>query len=216
MNNKQINPFANSSINAALLDKALDDLAEKKWSCVSGLLPREFVDALAQECQSLYDEGSFKAAGIGPQGQQSLQPQIRGDFIHWLQEPLSPLQTDFLQFLENLRQTLNGSLFLNLKRVEAHFAQYPPGGAYARHIDNPRRQGHRLITFILYLNPQWQSEHGGELALYDPENENQVLNTIAPRHGDFVLFCSDVFPHEVKKSSAWRRSLTGWFRNDAL
>jgi len=204
-------------IPAAILERIFADLGEKKWSCCSGLLPQEFVAALAQECQFIFEQGDFKTAGIGPQGQQSLQPQIRNDFIHWLlPSPARPVQIDFVKFLEELRQSLNQALFLNLKRVEAHFAQYPPGGAYAKHIDNPRRQGHRLITFILYLNPQWETSHGGELALYNPEDESTVIAKIAPRHGDFVLFCSDVFPHEVEKSSVLRRSLTGWFRNDAL
>lgn len=217
MNNKQINPFINTSLQQSTLEKILDDLADKKWSCSAELLPLEFVNSLAQECQFLFDQGEFKAASIGPQGQQSLQTQIRNDFIHWLSpSPTRPAQQEFLQFLEELRQALNSSLYLSLKRVEAHFAQYPPGGAYARHIDNPRRQGHRLITFILYLNPQWETSHGGNLALYNPEDESTVIAKIAPRHGDLVLFCSDVFPHEVEKSSALRRSLTGWFRNDAL
>ena len=43
---------------------------------------------------------------------------------------------------------------------------YPGAGArYVRHVDNPDRNG-RLLTALLYLNPDWQEGDGGELRVF--------------------------------------------------
>ena len=47
-------------------------------------------------------------------------------------------------------------------------AVYPAEGArYARHCDNPDRNG-RKMTVILYLNPGWEQRMGGNLHIFRP------------------------------------------------
>lgn len=193
-----------------------DDLATRNWAVATDIFPREFCEKLAHECHTLHQQGALSKASIGHASSRTLNAEIRGDFTLWLeQDSASPLQSEFLRQLEILRQKMNESFYLGLKRFEAHFALYPPGGGYDKHVDNHRGSGARRVTFILYLNAQWQKDHGGELSLFSPEDDQTLLTQVEPRLGTLVLFRSDLFPHQVEKSHSPRLSLTGWFRNDA-
>lgn len=194
-----------------------DELAAKNWACATNVFTIPFCQSLAQECHRLHAEGQLKKAAIGHGTTKATQAEIRGDFTLWLEEAhASPLQLQMISHLKNLQELLNRSFYLGLKRFEVHFALYPPGAGYDKHIDNHRGSGARKITFILYLNDHWQKGHGGELSFFEPEQEDQLITQIEPRLGTFVLFRSDLFPHQVEKSYQTRLSITGWLRDDAL
>lgn len=195
-----------------------DELAQKHWACATDLLPQELCRTLAQECQKLFEDGALQPAAIGHGSTKAQHSEVRGDYTRWLEPtaPASPSQVAFLDFLANLQRALNESFYLALKRYETHFALYPPGTGYDKHVDNHRGSGARKITFILYLNEDWHQGHGGELSIYEPENAQKLITRVEPRLGTFVLFRSELFPHEVEKSQKPRLSLTGWFRDDAL
>ena len=204
-------------INLSALDHLLEDLAKKNWAVSAEVFTPEFCRNLAQECQKLADQGQLHKASIGHGSSKTLNSEIRGDFTLWLEESTSSsLQQSFLAALEDIRQELNRFFFLGLKRVESHFALYPPKAGYDKHIDNHRGLNHRKITFVLYLNENWQKGDGGELSIYNPENDSEVITQVMPRLGTLILFRSEIFPHQVEKSTAPRMSLTGWFRDDAL
>ncbi|WP_374030628.1 2OG-Fe(II) oxygenase [Bdellovibrio bacteriovorus] len=205
-----------NQINLTNLDRMFDDLADHHWAVATEVFSQDFCQALAHECQNLHAAGALNKASIGHSATKTVNAEIRGDFTLWLEQDTgSDLQKQFLAQLEVLRQKLNENFYLGLQRFESHFALYPPGAGYDKHIDNHRGSGARRITFILYLNAHWQKGDGGELSLYSPEDENLLLAQVQPRLGTLVLFRSDLFPHQVEKSHSPRLSLTGWFRNDA-
>lgn len=194
----------------------LEDLTEKGWATATDVFSASLVRDLARECQTQHSQGKFQQAAIGRGVSKAAHREVRGDHTRWLEEDTaSGAEHIFLRHLRDISQTLNETFYLGLKRHEAHFALYPPGTGYDKHVDNHRGTGHRKITFILYLNENWQKEHGGELSLFHPDDENQKLATVEPHLGTFVLFRSDLFPHQVEKSFHPRQSLTGWFRDDA-
>lgn len=195
----------------------LEEIAAKNFAIHDSFLSRELCTALSHDLTQLRQESSLRPAHIGRgQGKQH-QEAIRGDLISWLEDsPQSAAQKEFLRRMEELRLELNQNFFLGLKRLESHFAWYPPGAGYAKHWDQHLGTQARQITFVLYLNRDWKAADGGELALYRPENPEEILVKIEPVFGRFVLFRSELFPHAVQASFADRRSLTGWFRNDAL
>lgn len=194
-----------------------DQMATQDWAVSHEIFPEDFCRALARECRQLHEAGTFNKASIGPTPAKKLNHEIRGDYTLWLDEQTgSELQKRFMQQLDLIKQKLNESFYLGLKRFECHFALYPPGTGYDKHVDNHRGSSSRRITFILYLNEEWQKEHGGELSIYDPLDENHLIQQVEPRLGTFVLFRSEVFPHQVEKSHTPRMSLTGWIRDDAL
>lgn len=194
-----------------------DELTTQNWSSSRTLFTPQFCFRLAQECQNLFQQGQLQPAHIGHGATKLQNAEIRGDSTLWFDEiSASPLQKIFLKHLSTLLERLNRSFYLSLKRYEAHFALYPPGAGYDKHIDNHRGSGARKITFILYLNESWQKGNGGELSLYDPTEENNMITQIEPTLGTFVLFRSELFPHQVEKCFKPRLSITGWLRDDAL
>lgn len=152
----------------------------------------------------------LRPAGVGRGATHVKASAIRGDTIAWL-EPDQPAAHALLQRLDTLRQSLNATFYLGLKRIEAHLACYPPGAGYARHLDRFRDDDARVISAVLYLNEGWNPADGGQLRLY-PEAEAPV--EVQPTAGTLVLFRSADLAHEVLPARRERWSVAGWFRRD--
>lgn len=193
----------------------INSIAEKKWTVNDNLFPTELCDAILNSAIKKQQQGQFNAALIGKNNELQKRSDIRGDLTYWLE----PFEEDeelkkTWNFLENVRSKVNQELFLGLKRFESHLAIYPPGAGYAKHFDQARGSKARQLTFILYLNKNWQKGDGGELVIYDEKNHDQILEQIEPVFGRSVFFMTEFFPHEVLACTKQRISLTGWFRND--
>ena len=189
------------------------DLAEAGWSVCDHFLAPTFVSQLAVELQDLWSANGFRPAGVGRGGDFRVDSAIRCDQVHWF-DPCSAAgaRSVYLDTLDELRRVVNGTLFLGLFDFEGHFAVYPPGGYYRRHLDRFAGAGDRALTCILYLNDGWEPEHGGQLRLYtDPAHEERY-EEILPVGGRLVSFLSDRFPHEVLPATRDRLSVTGWFK----
>lgn len=204
------------------LDLMIDELAVNGYSISDQVFSQELCLELRKDILTLQEGQEFEKASIGHQNSKQIRSEIRGDFIFWLDQAPSKLigartpgeaSQKALHLLEEIRTTLNQQLFLGLQRFEAHFAHYPPNAGYHKHWDNHRGLNHRRITFVLYLN-DWREENGGELAVFSPDNENELMFKVAPQMGRLIVFRSEVFPHQVLESFADRYSLTGWFRTD--
>lgn len=191
-------------------DPIVASLADPGWRVVPAFLSEEETAALRAECQQAHAAGAFHPAGVGS-GQAALRTDIRGDHVLWVEQHLAgPALKATLEKLESLRQAVNQGLFLGLFDVELHFAIYPPGSFYQRHLDRFRDDDRRALTVILYLNDNWSPEDGGVLRLW-PDANGEPLE-IAPRGGTLVTFLSERFWHEVLPARRNRLSLTGWFR----
>ncbi len=192
-------------------ESIVDTLAERGWCVDTGFLPEATVAALRAECLHAHTDGAFHAAGVG-RGRSQVRAEVRGDQVLWLEEDdAGPALRGVLQDLETLRQAVNQALFLGLFDLETHFAAYPPGAGYQRHLDRFRDDDRRSLTVILYLNePDWHRDDGGLLRFW-PDPEATPLD-ILPAGGTLVTFLSERFWHEVLPSKRQRLSLTGWFR----
>ena len=82
------------------------------------------------------------------------------------------------------------------------------GGCFPVHYDNPGPPSRRAVTLLLYLNPGWKPEDGGELVLM-PFLQPEVV--LAPLHGRAVFFLADRVAHRVLPSHAERLMMTTWF-----
>lgn len=192
-----------------LIPRILDDLAERGWSVQSFALPAPLSAELAAECRRRHAAGELARAAVGRGGGQVLDEGIRGDHIQWLALGQSAVTDRYLALLDELRGALNRELFLGLEDYECHFALYPPGSFYRRHLDRFRDDDRRTVTTVCYLNDDWQAQHGGALRIELPGGtEHDVL----PAAGTLVVFMSADFPHEVLPASRERLSLTGWYR----
>ena len=193
-----------------MFEPIVDALAGPGWCVVPGFLSGPETAALARECRQAHDQGGFHRAGVG-RGQAEVRSEIRGDEVRWVDEhQAGPALEAVLARLESLRQAVNRSLFLGLFDLELHFAVYPPGAGYGRHLDRFRDDDRRSLTTILYLNQDWTAEDGGLLRFW-PEADARPIDLL-PAGGTLVTFLSDQFWHEVLPARRERLSLTGWFR----
>jgi SM-20-related protein len=172
-------------------------------------LPTALLNPLLVRCQH-DDDARFHPAQIGRGTQKQQQSGIRGDSIAWLDEQNASDQ-GYLAWMDTLRAGLNAELFLGLFDYEAHYAIYAAGAGYAKHVDALQGAKNRVLSSVLYLNPDWQNGNGGELLLFAADG-NTVLEKLTPRAGTMILFLSETFPHQVLPSTTTRRSIAGWFR----
>jgi SM-20-related protein len=159
--------------------------------------------------------GEFKEALVGSKSDRKRVESIRGDLTLWLDPSDAPAEfLKVFKFLDDLKTEINKKLFLGLKDYETHLASYPPGSFYSRHKDCHEKESTRVLSFVFYLNQNWEPQDGGELILYD-KNNSEILK-VRPTAGTFICFLSEEFPHEVKASRKERRSLTGWIHSKEL
>ena len=149
-----------------MLERLADDLVEQGWAIVDDFLPPVLTRALAGECRQRHAQGLLTEAGTGRGNAQRIRSTLRGDSIQWLEPGQSRATDDYLRAMDALRQTLNASLYLGLEDFESHFALYPSGAFYLRHLDRFRDDDRRELSAILYLNEDWSADAGGELRLF--------------------------------------------------
>lgn len=172
-------------------------------------LPSSQVDALV-DCAALRcGRGEFVAARIGGSRTPRRRADIRGDSICWLTEPLFTPERELCALLEQLRLQLNRDALLGLFELELHYAHYPPGAGYARHVDRPRGSELRRVSLALYLNRHWTPADGGHLRIFAGDGSFRDIEPVA---GRLVLFLTERREHAVMPTRRGRLSLTGWLR----
>lgn len=178
------------------------------YAILPTVLPEPLVDSLLLHFKSLNDD-DFKRAGTGRATQYEVRSGIRGDEIRWLNGQ-HPATQAYLDWIEALRLQLNRYLFLGLFDYECHYAYYSEGAFYRQHVDAFKGETNRVLSTVLYLNPLWEPQDGGELVIYSDRQTR--LATVLPTYGKLVMFLSEVFPHEVLPVRKPRYSIAGWFR----
>jgi SM-20-related protein len=188
-------------------------LADRGFVVVPGFLARAPVSALRGEGKRRRAAGEFHAASVGRAGTAERNTAIRGDSICWLgKRPSSAPECALIEQLYALSVALNGALFLGIAEVEAHYACYPPGAGYVRHVDRFRDDAARVISLVLYLNDDWRDADGGALRIYATRNARERACDLLPRGGTLVAMRSEAIAHEVLPASAERWSIAGWLR----
>ncbi|MDC8802402.1 2OG-Fe(II) oxygenase [Halomonas pacifica] len=202
------------SLSPATLTELVDALVERGWYLGEGVVDAGLCRALYDELEERVAHRAMQAAGIGRGEEHSLRRDIRGDTIHWL-DRATLAQRHYLGAMAELQQELNQALYLGLFEFEAHFAHYGPGTFYKKHRDSFRGRANRVVSTVCYLNPDWGPADGGEMVLYDPEDETREVARVVPRAGSFACFLADRVPHEVLPTARSRASIAGWFRRNA-
>lgn len=191
----------------ANIDTAIDALASDGWCVLEGLLADAATAALARECAALHASGELAAARIG---REKVASELRGDRTRWFEmDAPTAAQRPYVDALDALRIALNRSLMLGLVENEAHYAVYPPGARYARHLDQPQQLQARVVSVVYYLNADWREEDGGALRLYLDDGSH---HDVVPHAGRMVLFLSHRFEHEVLPATRARMSIACWMR----
>jgi SM-20-related protein len=197
-----------------IFESIADGIAEQGFSITDNFLSSAEIKQILDLPEYRDEElSTFKQAGIGKSSDKVIVEVIRGDYIKWIdKKTAAPPVATYLEKLDSLISFINQSLFLSLKDYEVHLTQYPVGTYYKRHLDQFKKDDHRKLSVILYLNQNWLPEHGGSLRMY---LEHDRLETL-PIAGRLVCFRSDVIEHEVLPATRERRSITGWLLDQPI
>lgn len=193
----------------ALFDSMCNDLYAQGYSVQSQALPIELATGLHDHLLQMKSE-QFSRAGIGRQQDFMTNSFVRTDEICWINGE-STAGLEWLDWTQRLRQHLNRKLFLGLFSFESHYAHYGCGDFYKRHTDAFRGEANRVVSLVVYLNPDWQLHDGGELLLYRNDTDMDGIRVL-PAWGTIVIFLSEEFPHEVLPAKRDRYSIAGWYR----
>jgi SM-20-related protein len=181
------------------------------------ILPPEIIVAMRQQSINLRDEGRFEqswsekidaatgqATRFDKEGVFACEPDGR-DY-----DTAPDLITYMSVLLQTLPAILNGEeptlgMDLSVASFNAKLAVTSPGGSvYPLHIDNPQGlsvDDTRKLTCILYLNPDYKDQDGGELRIVLGDEKGLQTIDIPPSGGRLLLFWSDEIPHEVLPTS---------------
>ncbi len=192
-----------------------EELYYNGWVAIDDYLPESVWVPLLNEQQDILAHGQFRHAGVGKGENFAIKPEIRSDKVSWLDEhQLTPLQSTYWSMMEALRTQINQRCLLGLRSFESHFAMYPPGSFYIRHLDQFQQVTYRIVTVILYLNREWEEIDGGALRIYILDEQGiEQAKDFFPKGGRLVCFLSGEIPHEVLPTQKERVSITGWFKN---
>jgi SM-20-related protein len=194
------------------LTEIIDSLERQGWCVMPDFLDPEVVADLRALCLARHDAGKFHRAGVGA-GKAKMAENLRGDAILWVEshDAHAALRA-YLDATEALRVAVNRELFLGLDHLEAHFAAYPAGGFYKKHLDRFRDDDRRTLTAIVYLNDAWTVEDGGLLRFWPDPSGTGETHDILPTGGTLVTFLSERHWHEVLPAKRQRLALTGWYK----
>ena len=198
-----------------VLDRISSEIYQYSYVIVEDFINEDFRKALLKEQTELLERGMFRHAAVGKGGQKQVRTEIRSDEVLWMDpENLSPLQAVYWEKVQQIQKVLNQRCFLGLRSFEGHFARYPLGSFYKKHLDQFHAVPHRVVTVILYLNDSWSASDGGELRLYFPQEDgSERVEDVLPIGGRLVVFLSAEVPHEVLPTKKERLSITGWLKD---
>ena len=197
-----------------LFEPIIDGILTNGYGIADNFLSLAEVNVFANRLRERRAGGWFQTAGIGNQ-QIRVEPAIRGDEILWIDEATATLaEAAFLLRIGEFVQYVNQTCYLGLQKFEFHYALYPIGTFYKRHLDQFRSDSRRKLSVICYLNTDWLESDGGQLALYFPGDKGEVEQQIIinPIGGRLVCFESVRLEHEVLPATRERLSITGWLK----
>jgi len=189
-------------------DNMIEALCTQSFCLIDDFLPASDYQGLKNHLLDLQHQQQLQPAGIGRNAQQN--QVIRKDLIHWIDEQTANhAEASYLDAMHEMAAQFNRHLFTGLDTYECHYAVYQPNSFYKKHVDQFQGNQDRQISCVLYLNENWQNEEGGQLRLYNEQDE--PITEINPTGNRLICFRSHL-PHEVLTAQKTRRSIAGWFK----
>ena len=197
------------------ISSIIEDISQQGYAVIEQFINPQEITSLRAQAKILHSAGEMHKAKTGISKLEN--STLRGDFIHWIEaSDASEAEMVYLNAMTELQHAINQAFFLGLFELESHFAIYPPGAGYQKHLDQFIGKEERKVSCILYLNENWHSEDGGQLRMYLDKKDERRFVDITPQAGTLVVFLSSDFLHEVLPAKRERISVTGWFRTRSL
>lgn len=193
----------------ASFETLITSFIEHNVGIADDFLSAELCSHLKENLLALNDGALLKKAGVGNDGKMILDELIRSDVIYWLdKDHNNEFENAFFDKIDAFVKHLNQTCYTNITGYEFHYSLYESGSFYKPHFDQFEDNAKRQFSMISYLNADWKTADGGELKIYQ-EDENR---TITPTEGKTVFFRSHDLEHEVLVTNARRMSVTGWLK----
>jgi SM-20-related protein len=167
---------------------------ENKVGIANHFLSDGLCQHLKANLETLNTNNLLLKAGVGNDTKLQHNSLIRSDTIYWLDKKHNNIHENaFFEKIEAFIGYLNQSCYAGITDYEFHYSLYEAGDFYKKHLDQFQDNSSRQYSMISYLNADWETKDGGELQIYQTNN-NQ---TIAPTQGKTVFFKSNELEHEV-------------------
>lgn len=205
-----MNEETTRAIELQQFESLIEGLLTTGYGCCDEFLDELQVEGLRNRLLSFHPE-ELEEAGIGKAFLFQKEKSIRGDQIHWIEpETIDPFEVAYFEKLDRFIAYLNRTCYTAINDKEIHYAKYPKGTFYKRHLDQFKIDNGRVFSVIIYLNDNWTENDGGEIGLYFGEE----VKKLQPIGGRMIFFKSDEIEHEVFPSNTRNRlSLTGWLKS---
>ena len=193
----------------ATFDTLIDTYLATQVGITEDFLSRALAGHLKDNLVALFDDKQMRDAGTGNSDLTVQNKLVRGDQIYWLDRLHNNLHENaFFDVMDGFVAYLNRTCYTGITGYEFHYALYPEGSFYTKHIDQFQNDSSRAYSMIIYLNADWLPADGGELCIHHTDH----LQHIAPTNGKSVFFKSNQMEHEVLITTKPRRSITGWLK----
>lgn len=191
-------------------ESVIDDYLNNSYCIIDNWLTDHETLVLNNELNILYEDDCFRKSAIGNKLNETLERTIRNDFIYWLDENKGIVAKTFFTKINDFIEYINKTCFAGIVAKEFHYAVYPQGSFYKKHLDTFQNDDRRTISIVCYLNKDWQDSYGGNLRLYLKDKNLDIY----PTNGKIVLFDSKIIKHEVMPvlTTNKRFSITGWLK----
>ena len=198
-----------------IYEKIIDDLSNQKYSISDFFFSTEETKQLREAIIRKENKKDFHQAAVGSSVNEQIIKSIRGDKIRWIdEENKTETEEIFFSKINDFIDYLNLTCYMGIEESEFHYAIYPEGTFYQKHVDAFKNDDRRTLSIVLYLNDEeWKDEFGGQLTLYlEDDNKAEKELDILPLAGRLAVFDSKTIPHEVKTVNRPRYSITGWLK----
>lgn len=191
-------------------EQIIDGIVNEQYAIMDNFFTTDEVEVLKNGLLEAFNANQFKKSAIGNRADEKVMDAIRGDYIFWLEEQeTSPAAQLFFAKINEFIAYINATCYLGINEKEFHYAVYPEGTFYKRHLDVFQNDKRRRLSLVCYLNDEnWLPEYGGELVIYKESGDVVVY----PEKGRVVIFDSQTLEHEVKPVQQKRFSITGWLK----
>lgn len=187
----------------------INSYLENNIGIANHFLSDELCQNLAENLLQLQTNKQLQRSGIGNDQKLQQNNAIRRDRIYWLDKKHNNIfENAFFEKIDAFILHLNRSCFAGITNYEFHYSLYEKDDFYKKHLDQFKDNSNRQFSMISYLNPNWKINDGGELYIYQ-QNNNQ---SISPIQGKTVFFKSNELEHEVLVTNERRLSVTGWLK----
>ena len=194
-----------------IFNELIDSYIENKVGIATDFLSPLLAAGLKVNLLSLLENKKLQPAGTGNDTTVVHDKLYRSDSIYWLDHKHNdPFETDFFKLMDQFVAHLNSTCYTGITGYEFHYALYPIGSFYKKHLDQFRNNSSRQYSMIMYLNTDWAASDGGELRIHYTDREEDIT----PTNGKSVFFKSSELEHEVLITNKPRMSVTGWFKVD--